>query len=162
MLAKNESTAAILNKNGSSADNQEILHPHLPGTSSWWVQGAVHRSGGKAQANRAAAKQLWLPLRRWQKLAPDAQHFVEFNGRPVSSVKTAFNSAVRWRVPTSVDLWQAAGFLGMSAQALIDAFSHHPDYMWGAADAITSDDQKGNISVVETMADLNKRRSKTS
>jgi len=34
-------------------------------------------------------------LRRWHRLDPEAKHFVEFNGKPVNSVKTAFKSAVR-------------------------------------------------------------------
>jgi integrase len=34
-------------------------------------------------------------LRRWHRIDSEAKHFVEFNGKPVSSVKTAFKSAVR-------------------------------------------------------------------
>jgi integrase len=34
-------------------------------------------------------------LRRWHRIDPEAKHFVEYNGKPVISVKTAFKSAVR-------------------------------------------------------------------
>jgi hypothetical protein len=37
------------------------------------------------------------------------------------------------------DPWEASGFLGMSVKVLIDTYGHHhPDYMRGAAAAITS------------------------
>jgi len=38
---------------------------------------------------------LLADLRRWHRIDPEAKHFVEFNGKPVNSVKTAFKSAVR-------------------------------------------------------------------
>ncbi|XUJ32250.1 hypothetical protein ACQ5SK_26810 [Bradyrhizobium japonicum] len=34
-------------------------------------------------------------LRRWHRIDHHAKHFVEFNGKPVISVKTAFKTAVR-------------------------------------------------------------------
>jgi integrase len=34
-------------------------------------------------------------LRRWHRINPETKHFVEYNGSPVTSVKTAFKSAVR-------------------------------------------------------------------
>jgi integrase len=72
-------------------------------------------------------------LRRWHRLGIAKEHFVEFNGEPVKSVKTAFKSAVKlaglsgkitphtlrhtaatWLMQLGVDKWEAAGFLGMS------------------------------------------------
>jgi len=65
------------------------------------------------------------------------EHFVEWNGKPVKSVKTAFKTAVKlanlpgkitphtlrhtaatWLMQAGVDKWQAAGFLGMSIEML--------------------------------------------
>ncbi len=55
------------------------------------------------------------------------------------------------------DPWQAAGFLGMSVQVLLDTYGHHhPDYMREAAQAITAKDRKRNVSVVETVVELNR------
>ena len=118
-------------------------------------------------------------LRRWKDRKLIANHFVEFNGRPVKSVKTAFATAVRlskislaegnvsphtlrhtaatWLMQRGADPWQAAGFLGMSVQVLLDTYGHHhPDYMREAAQAITAKDRKRNVSVVETVVELNR------
>ncbi len=108
-------------------------------------------------------------------------HFVEWRGKPVSSVKTAFNRAVKefrvstangnvtphtlrhtaatWLMQQGVDIWQASGFLGMSPQVLINTYGHHhPDYMGQAAAAISRKDRKENVSVVKSVVDLNWRR----
>lgn len=88
-------------------------------------------------------------LRRWHRIDPEAKHFVEFNGRPVASVKTAFKSAVRlaelgpgisphtlrhtaatWLMQRGADPWQAAGYLGMSLEVLLNTYGHHhPDHL---------------------------------
>lgn len=55
------------------------------------------------------------------------------------------------------DPWQASGFLGMSVKVLLDTYGHHhPDYMREAAAAITSKGRKQNVSVVDTVVDLEK------
>ena len=100
-----------------------------------------------------------------------ASCFVEFNGKPVSSVKTGFRSAVRlagltgrvtphtlrhtaatWLMQRGVPIWEAAGFLGMSPEVLQETYGHHhPDFLQGAATAIG---QKGRyVSVVESVVD---------
>ena len=95
-------------------------------------------------------------LRRWHRIDPEAKHFVEFNGKPVSSVKTAFKSAVRlaglgpgisphtlrhtaatWLMQKGADPWQAAGYLGMSLEVLLNTYGHHhPDYLSDAVEKI--------------------------
>jgi hypothetical protein len=49
-------------------------------------------------------------------------------------------------------IWEAAGFLGMSAEVLQETYGHHhPDYLQGAVAAIG---QKGRyVSVVESVVD---------
>ena len=107
--------------------------------------------------------------------------FVEFNGKPVGSVKKGFKSAVglanltgkvtphtlrhtaaTWLMQRGVPVWEAAGFLGMSSEVLLGTYGHHhPDFLHGAANAITS---KHRVSVVESVVDLEgarKRRLKT-
>jgi integrase len=88
-------------------------------------------------------------LRRWHARGIIKNHFVEFNGQPVKSVKTAFaravtiaklgkgvsphtlrHTAATWLMQNSCDPWQAAGYLGMSVKVLIDVYGHHhPDFM---------------------------------
>lgn len=95
-------------------------------------------------------------MRRWQRRGLIANHFVEFNGAPVRSVKTAFARAVRlaglkrtasphtlrhtaatWLMQAGCDLWQAAGFLGMTVETLERVYGHHhPDHLGEAVAAI--------------------------
>ena len=102
-------------------------------------------------------------LRRWHRIDPEAKHFVEFNGKPVSSVKTAFKSAVRlaglgpgisphtlrhtaatWLMQKGADPWQAAGYLGMSLEVLLNTYGHHhPDYLSDAVEKIARRDPTG-------------------
>lgn len=100
-------------------------------------------------------------LRRWAK--PDADgkipdYFVQWNGKPVTtSVKKGFASAVdgarvngkpiehatphtlrhtaaTWLMQNGVEIWEAAGFLGMSEQILRTVYGHHhPDFQRKAA-----------------------------
>ena len=73
---------------------------------------------------------------------------VEWNGKPVKSVGKGFEAAVKaaglgadvtphilrhtcatWLMQSGVDLWNAAGFLGMTVQQLENGYGHHhPDY----------------------------------
>lgn len=95
-------------------------------------------------------------LRRWHRLNPEAKHFVEYNGKPVNSVKTAFKRAVTlaglgpgisphtlrhtaatWLMQRGADPWQAAGYLGMSLEVLLNTYGHHhPDYLSDAVEKI--------------------------
>jgi len=86
-------------------------------------------------------------LRRWRAIG---QTFaVEWNGRPVRSVRKAFARAARdaglsedvtphvlrhtaatWMMQAGVPIWEAAGYLGMTEQTLRDVYGHHhPDHM---------------------------------
>src|SRR6266702_1357535 len=100
-------------------------------------------------------------LRRWKERKIIARHFVEFNGEGVSSVKTAFKSAVRlaglgpgisphtlrhtaatWLMQRGADPWQAAGYLGMSLEVLLNTYGHHhPDYLSDAVEKIVQRDR---------------------
>ena len=51
----------------------------------------------QAATDGADPLRLLAHLRRWHRIDPEAKHFVEFNGKPVTSVKTAFKSAVQTR-----------------------------------------------------------------
>src|ERR1700674_5562713 len=95
-------------------------------------------------------------MRRWVAKGVVREHFVEWNGEPIKSVKTAFKKAVQlanlqgkisphtlrhtaatWLMQAGVDKWEAAGFLGMSAEMLDHVYGHHhPDHLKAAARAI--------------------------
>jgi integrase len=96
---------------------------------------------GKAVTNKRQPPvpippRLLAHLRRWVAKGAVTDYFVEWSGNPVTSVKTAFKTAVRlanlsgsvtphtlrhtaatWLMQAGVDKWQAAGFLGMGVTA---------------------------------------------
>ena len=96
-------------------------------------------------------------MRRWSALGFAREAVVEWNGKPVASVRKGFEAAVRaadlgadvtphvlrhtcatWLMQGGVDLWHAAGFLGMMVQQLEAGYGHHhPDYQEQAVAALT-------------------------
>jgi integrase len=119
------------------------------------------RASAKRQTPVPLPRRLLAHLRRWSKIGISKSHFVEWNGKPVASVKTGFGSAVRiakldvtvgnvtphtlrhtaatWLMQRAAPMWEAAGFLGMSEKTLRDTYGHHhPDHLKGAAEAIGS------------------------
>jgi integrase len=94
-------------------------------------------------------RRLFAHLRRWVANGIVSEYFVEWNGRPVKSVKTAFKTALRlakvsgrisphtlrhtaatWLMQNGVDKWEAAGFLGMSVEMLDRVYGHHhPEHL---------------------------------
>jgi integrase len=98
-------------------------------------------------------------LGRWQRLGIAKSAVVEWNGKPVRSVRKAFAAAVRaagldvldgritphilrhtaatWAMQAGGDLWQIAGFLGMTVEVLEGVYGHHhPDFQRDAAEAV--------------------------
>jgi integrase len=85
------------------------------------------------------------------------RHVIHWNGASVQSVRKAFNTArlaaglsedvvrhtlrhtaATWLMQAGVEIWQAAGFLGMTAEMLERVYGHHsPVYQKQAADAVT-------------------------
>lgn len=102
-------------------------------------------------------------MRRWK----IETHFIEWNKKPVASVKTGFASAVRlaglegrvhphtlrhtsatWMMQQGVDVNEVAGFLGMSVQMLIDVYGHHhPDFQESAAESFSVRNRKNRQKV---------------
>jgi hypothetical protein len=59
-----------------------------------------------------------------------------------------------------VPIWQAAGYLGMSAEMIERTYGHHhPEYMRAAAAAITSK-QSQNVSLVVSLVESEKASTK--
>lgn len=116
------------------------------------------RATNKRQPPAPLPGRLLAHMRRWVRRGIVTSHFVEWHGAPVKSVKTGFDHAVKlaglvgrvtphtlrhtaatWLMQRGVPIWQAAGYLGMSADVLERTYGHHhPDYMRAAAQAITS------------------------
>lgn len=92
-------------------------------------------------------------MRRWKAKKIATSHFVEHNGAPVAEVSKGFAHAVElaklegevsphtlrhtaatWLMQNGVEIWEAAGFLGMSEKLLRDTYGHHhPDFLRKAA-----------------------------
>jgi integrase len=92
-------------------------------------------------------------LRRWER---NGQRFaVEWNRMPVSDVHKALgnvvadaglgldvmphtlrHTAATWLMQAGVDIWEAAGYVGMTVEMLSDRYGHHhPDHLSGAKNA---------------------------
>ncbi len=92
-------------------------------------------------------------LRRWKRRG---QRFVvEWNGKPVKAIEKAFanaaedaglgadvtrhvlrQTAATWLMQSGTSPWEAAGYLGMSVEMLMERYGHqHPDHLSGARKA---------------------------
>lgn len=96
----------------------------------------------KRQPTTPIPRRLQGHLRRWR--AQGAQHVVEFEGRPIQSIKTAFNTLINraelpsgivpytlrhtcatWKVQEGEPLWKVGGFLGTSEAMISKHYGHH-------------------------------------
>lgn len=104
------------------------------------------------EAREKAARQ--RPVEEQDKPLLAYLHVVTWMGRPVGSVRTAWAAALElaelgddvtphvlrhtratWLMQRGVDVWQAAGFLGMSVKTLEQKYGHHhPDWQQEAAE----------------------------
>ena len=107
------------------------------------------RATSKRQPPVPLPPHLLAHMRRWHALGIAKDHFVEWNGKPVKSVKVAFESAVAkagldpgitphtlrhtaatWLMQNGASIWDAAGFLGMSPELVEKTYGHHhPDHL---------------------------------
>jgi integrase len=140
------------------------------------------RATNKRQPPAPIPSHLLAHMRRWRRLGLVGGHFVEFNGKPIASVKNAFSRAVKlaglstdegpivphtlrhtaatWLMQRGVSIWQASGYLGMSPEVLDRVYGHHsPEHPKGAANAIGTK-STGNVSVVVSVAERSCARAK--
>jgi hypothetical protein len=95
-------------------------------------------------------------MRRWAGLGIAKRAVIEWNGKPIESVRKGFAAAVRaaglgndvtphvlrhtcatWLMQNGVNLWDAAGFLGMTVQQLEQGYGHHhPEFQQEAVAAL--------------------------
>jgi integrase len=109
-------------------------------------------------------------LRRWNRLGIARHAVVEWNGKPIVSVRKSFGAAVTaagigrhatphilrhtaatWGMQRGADLWQLAGWLGMSPEILERVYGHHhPDFQRDTAEKVAGQNRDRNA--------VNKRR----
>jgi len=96
-------------------------------------------------------------------LSPRSKRLQDRGGAPGLSGKVTphtflQHTAATWLMQRGLPVWEGAGFLGMSAEVLLGTHGHdHPDFLHGAANAITS---KHRVSVVESVVNLEDAREK--
>jgi integrase len=121
----------------------------------FYRRAAGRRETKKRQPPVPLPDQLLAHLRRWKRLG---QRFaVEWNGEPVQSVDKAFanvvadaglgndvtphvlrHTAATWLMQAGTDMWEAAGYLGMTIEMLSQRYGHHhPNHLAGAKQAFT-------------------------
>jgi integrase len=129
--------------------------------------GLFYRKAPKARENKKRQPPVTLPkrllahLQRWERKQIAHNFVVEHHGKPVQSIRTAWNSArveagldedvtphtlrhtaATWLVLNGTDIGKAADFLGMSAETLHRHYRHHhPDYQREAAANISKPPQ---------------------
>lgn len=119
----------------------------------------------KRQPPVPISARLMTHIRIWAERRGDATHLVEFNKKPVQSVKTALNratdklgledvtphtlrhTAATWMMQNGAETWEAAGFLGMSQQMVEKVYAHHhPEYQRDAANRLATGRKRPNVS----------------
>lgn len=136
------------------------------------------RPSKKRQPPAPIPGRLLAHMRRWRDRSAAGDHFVEWNGEPIRSVKTALKTAVRlakltgkitphtfrhtaatWLMQNGVNIWRAAGFLGMSVETLDRVYGHHhPDFLSDAADAIGRKPNKNQALVISLVDERQPRK----
>jgi len=125
-------------------------------------QGVFYRRAIGRQQTKKRQPPVKLPprllvhTRRWARLGFSRKAVIEWNGKPIESVRKGFATAVHaaglsaditphilrhtcatWLMQKGVNLWEAAGFLGMTVQQLEQAYGHHhPDFQEEAVAAL--------------------------
>lgn len=156
----------------------------MPNTAGGWIdlrRGVMHRRGegatetSKRQPPVRLGRRITAHLSRWKRIDDGARdaaseeagepvathlHVVNYMGRGVGSVRTAWDMAIdnawlqpevtgqppitphvlrhtraTWMMFAGIDIWEAAGALGMSAKTLDKVYGHHhPDFQKNAAE----------------------------
>jgi integrase len=129
-----------------------------------WVDldnGVFYRNPTGKKVTKKRAPPIRIPdrllahMRRWQRKGLSQNAVVEFNKKPVKSVRKAFarvaedaklagvsphvlrHTAVTWAMQGGGDLWEVAGFFGMTVEVLERVYGHHhPDHGKGVARAL--------------------------
>ena len=127
----------------------------------FYRRAAEARVTKKRQPPVRLSDRLLAHLRRWERLGIAKHAVVEWNDKPVQSVRKGFGAAVRaaglpvngrekitphvlrhtaatWAMQEGADLWATAGLLGMTVEMLQERYGHHhPDYQREAANKLS-------------------------
>jgi len=138
----------------------------LPSTTGGWVDldaGVIHRRGQGVAESSKRQPPLKIPDRllphlvRWRAIDQRAgiTHAVHFQGAKITKLRRSWatarkraglgaevtphilrHTAATWLMQSACDIYEAAGFLGMSAEMLERVYGHHhPDFQSAAANA---------------------------
>jgi integrase len=139
----------------------------MPSVNSGWIdleRGILFRAGSSQRKTNKRQPPVKLPARllthltRWKRLDCNIRSVIHWNGSSVQSVKKAFkharqragldetviphslrHTAATWLMQAGVEMWDAAGFLGMTVEVLSRTYGHHhQDYQSSAAEAISN------------------------
>lgn len=123
-----------------------IMHRRAPETAD---------SATKRKPPVRLGRRILAHLRRWKRIdGPLVTHVVHYDGQPIKSVKRSWAQAVMraglsddvtphclrrtratWLMQAGVDMWEAAGHLGMTTTMLERVYGkHHPDWQKRAAE----------------------------
>ena len=137
----------------------------MPNISGGWVdldRGVMHRRAAGARETTKRQPPLRIPprllghLRRWREIDASTLHVVHQSGQPLLKQRRAWewvrtraglgaevvphilrHTCATWMMQGGADLWDAAGFLGMSPEILWRVYGHHhPDFQKGLTDRI--------------------------
>ena len=140
-------------------------------------RGVFHRRATGAHETNKKQPPVRLPdrllahLRRWHRLGVAKHAVVEWNGKPVHSVRKGFAKAVKaagiedhvtphvlrhtaatWLMRNGANLWQAAGFLGMTVEMLQEVYGHHhPDFQADTANKLAGPGQDRDRNTVNKL-----------
>ena len=138
-----------------------------PGEGRGWVdleRGVFYRRPEGSRETKKRQPPIRLPIRllahmrRWYEASPTKSAVVEYNGRPLESIRKAFEKVVAdaglgpevtphicrhtcatWLMQNGTDVWEAAGYLGMTVEVLESVYGHHhPEFQAKAAEAATA------------------------
>lgn len=118
----------------------------------------------KRQTPVRLPERLLSHLRRWRRLGIAKHAVVEWNGKPVASVRKSFGTAIAaaeierhitphilrhtaatWAMQSGCDIWAAAGWLGMSPEVLERVYGHHhPDFQREVAEKVSGQKRDRN------------------
>lgn len=127
------------------------------------------RRQGSQQTNKRQSPvrlpaRLLAHLKRWKRLGIARHAVVEWNGKPVGSVRKSFaaaaiaaginrhitphilrHTAATWAMQSGSDAWDAAGYLGMSPEVLERVYGHHhPDFQRDVAERMSGQNRDRN------------------
>ncbi len=152
----------------SAAFNPAIGRGHIDlETGVFYRRPQGSRQTKKRQTPLRLPERLLAHLRRWNRLGIAKHAVVEWNGKPIVSVRKSFaaaamaagidrhitphilrHTAATWAMQRGSDVWAAAGWLGMSPEVLERVYGHHhPDFQRDVAERMSTGTKRDRNNV---------------